>query len=98
MGRIKRGGGDGGEPARSPPGRSSYADRMAARSRSAIEPRRRVGKTHEKEQRSRHAPPSNRQPINSRHAFSPSAHNLRLCAAESGAITVSAGWSQGALP
>ena len=29
--------------------------------------------------------PSNRQPISSRHALSPSAHNLRLCAAESGA-------------
>lgn len=31
MGRIKCGGGNGGEPVRSPPGRYSYTDRMAQR-------------------------------------------------------------------
>ena len=35
VGRIKRGGGNGGEPARSPLGRRPYAGRMAARSRAA---------------------------------------------------------------
>jgi hypothetical protein len=44
MGRIKCGGGDGGEPARSPLSRRSYADCVADRLRSAIELLRRAGR------------------------------------------------------
>jgi len=43
MGRIKRGGGNGGEPARSPLGRRSYADCMTGRSEPGHEPLRRAG-------------------------------------------------------